>query len=204
MSKGMSKGITKENIVSITLDLIKDKENIRSVNLREIARVLGCAHTNLYNHFTDLDGILWDALNEVLMRSVDFMFAGMDTIIEPVKRLEYFYKRFIDFYLENRGWFRLFWMEKLQGERPENNISLTTVIVEKYVAELKMQFEKLYEAELNSEQVMYVLHSVHCYMHGEVSIFISGRGLISEENQFKEYVLAECIKSSRLLVLSLV
>lgn len=41
MTNGISKGITKQNIVNVTLNLIKDIENIRTVNLREIGRVLG-------------------------------------------------------------------------------------------------------------------------------------------------------------------
>lgn len=203
MTKGMSKGITKENIVNTTLNLIRDKENIRSVNLREIARVLGCAHTNLYNHFADLDGILWYALDEILIRSADFILIDIDSIKEPDRKLKHFYKQFIDFYLENRGWFRLFWMEKLHGERSDKNRSLTADIVGKYVAVLTLLFEKLYHVKLTNKQVMYALHTVHCYMHGEISIFISGRGLISEEKEFKEYILGECLKLSRLLVSSI-
>ena len=203
MAKGMAKGITKENIVNITLELIRDKENIRSVNLREIARALGCAHTNLYNHFPDLDGILWSALDEVAARSVDFILAGMDAIETPDGKLEHFYKQLMDFYIGNRGWFRLFWVEKLQGKRPDNNKSLTEITVKKYVQLLAILFETLYQVKLADEQVMYVFHTVHCYMYGEVSIFISGRGLISDEKKFKEHVLRECIKLSRLLVLSI-
>lgn len=203
MTKGMSKGITKENIVNITLDLIRDKENIRNVNLREIARVLGCAHTNLYNHFADLDGILWDALDEVLIRSADFILINIDSIEQPERKLEHFYKQFIDFYLENRGWFRLFWIEKLQGERSDNNRRLTADIVEKYVVVLTLLFEKLYHVKLTNKQVMYTLHTVHCYMYGEISIFISGRGLITEGKEFREYILGECLKLSKLLVSSI-
>lgn len=203
MQKGMSKGISKENIVNITLELIRDRENIRSVNLREIARVLGCAHTNLYNHFSDLDGILWDALDEVLAKSADFLLTDMDLILDPATKLEHFYKRFLDFYLQNKGWFRLFWMEKLQGGRTAKNISLTTETVDKYVVVLTEIFEKLYHIKLTKQQVMDVFHTVHCYLHGELSIFISGRGLISEEKEFKKYVLEQCLRLNVLLVSSL-
>ncbi len=43
------KKITKEQIISTALDLMRDKNELRTVNMREIARTLGCAHTNIYN-----------------------------------------------------------------------------------------------------------------------------------------------------------
>jgi len=61
----MKKSITKEQIIETALDLLKDKSDIRSVNLREIARVLGCAHTNLYNYFPSFNDLLWEAHMEI-------------------------------------------------------------------------------------------------------------------------------------------
>jgi AcrR family transcriptional regulator len=203
MTKGVSKGITKENIVNTALELIRDKENIRSVNLREIARVLGCAHTNLYNHFADLDAILWEALDAVLVRSAEFILSGMDEIKDSEEKLRLFYHRLIDYYLQNRGWFRLFWQEKLQGKRSESNIKLTADVVGKYVVILAELFEELYCVKLANGQAMSVFHTVHSYIYGEISIFIAGRGLISEEEEFKKYILDESLKLSKLLVLSL-
>ncbi len=202
MSKGMSKGITKENVVNITLELIRDKENIRSVNLREIARALGCAHTNLYNHFADFDAILWEALDAVLVRSAEFILSAMNEIQTPEEKLQLFYKRLIDYYLLNRGWFRLLWMEKLRGKRSDSNIKVTADVVGEYVVMLAKLFEEIYSVKLTNEQAMYVFHTVHSYIYGEISIFIAGRGLISEEEEFNKYVLRECIKLSKLLVLS--
>jgi AcrR family transcriptional regulator len=199
MANGISKGITKRAIVNVTLELVKDKEYIRSVNLREIARALGCAHTNLYNHFSDLDGILWDAIEEVLVRSCDFVLVGMDDINDSGAKLEQFYTRIIDFYLENRGWFRLLWMEELKGQRSDNNIALTTVTVNKYVEVLVGTFQMLYKTNFSKQETMDVFHTVHSYLHGEIAIFISGRGLITDEKAFKEYVQKKCILLSRLL-----
>ena len=199
MSKGLSKGITKENIVNTTLELIRDKENIRSVNLREIARALGCAHTNLYNHFSDLDAILWEAVDEVLVRSSQYILGSLDGSENPEIKLKEFFHRFMDFYLENKGWFRLFWTEKLQWDRPEKNKRLTEAMVGKYIDVLMELCVRLYNAELDRTQVMHIFHTIHCYMYGEVSIFIAGRGLISDETQFKKYVLEECVNLTGLL-----
>ncbi len=201
MPKGLSKGITKENIVNVTLALIRDQENIHSVNLREIARVLGCAHTNLYNYFADFDAILWAALDTILIKSTEFILSGMNEVEDPQAKLQLFYERLIDYYLQNKGWFRLFWMEKLRGERTESNIQLTATVVGEYVIMLAELFKEIYGVKLTNQQTMYVFHTVHSYMNGEISIFIAGRGLISGEEEFKKYLLRECLKVSKLLVL---
>ncbi len=200
MSKGISKGISKESIVNITLELIKGRENIRSVNLREIARVLGCAHTNIYNHFSDLDAIFWEAADSILIRSSDFIYQDLDKIEGYQQKLELFYSRFIQFYLENKGWFRLFWIEKLEGERPEKNEVLTREVVEGYVTLLSELYEKVYSVKLDNKQVMNIFHTVHCYMYGEVAIFIAGRGLIANEIDFCEHVRKECLRITELSV----
>lgn len=203
MSKGISKGISKENIVHVTLELIKDMENIRNVNLRAIAKVLGCAHTNIYNHFADLDEILWEVMDEVLIRFADYLFAEINAIEDDEIKHHYFFKCFIEFYIENAGWYRLFWMEKLHGRRPEKNIILTAHTVERYITVLDEIYRNIYGEKLSHEQLFYVFHAVHCYLHGEVSIYISGRGLISDESTFKKKLIQECVKISKLLVRSI-
>jgi AcrR family transcriptional regulator len=202
MSKGISKGISKESIVNTTLELIRCRENIRSVNLREIARVLGCAHTNIYNHFSDLDGIFWEAVNHILVKSSDFINEDLEKCEGFQKRLELFYSRFIQFYLQNKGWFRLFWIEKLEGERPQKNTDLTGEIVEGYVRILMELYEKVYSVKLENKQVMNIFHTIHCYMYGEVAIFIAGRSLISNGTDFCEHVLEECLRITELSVKS--
>lgn len=195
----MSKGISKEQIVHVTLELIKDREDIRSVNLREIARILGCAHTNLYNYYKDFDRILWDVLDVILEKSLEHMTAYIGQIGDYNLKLEHFFKRFIEFYLENIGWFRLSWFEKLKGDRPQKNIDMTTHTVEVFCGILTDIFQRIYGIILTMDEAKYVLHNVHCYLHGEVSIFIAGKGLIVEEAGFKKYVANECVKIAGLL-----
>ena len=50
--------ISKELIVETALALINEEGSSSKVNLREIARRLGCAHTNIYNYYPSLDELL--------------------------------------------------------------------------------------------------------------------------------------------------
>ena len=53
-----SSGTSAEQIVDHALALIAEKGTSRDVNLREISRRVGCAHTNIYNYFASLQDLL--------------------------------------------------------------------------------------------------------------------------------------------------
>lgn len=145
-----------------------------------------CPYGESVQPFFRFGRTLWDALNEVFARSADFLLSDMDEIEEPAGKLEHFRT---DYRLlpSKQRLVQTFWMEKLQGERPDSNIRLTTDTVKKYVMELTILFSsEFYNAKLTNDQSMYVFHTVHCYLYGEISIFISGRGLIPEEKEFRD------------------
>lgn len=196
----MKKGISKEQVIDTALNLLKDKEDIRSVNMREIARVLGCAHTNLYNYFGSFDDLLWEAHIALLNRASDSVKEKMSQTNDQELKLQYFFFEFVDFYLNNKGWFRLAWVEIIGGNRPESNEIATVQTVDTFVDSLISIWKNLYGAEPQKEKMKYALHNVHCYIYGEVSIYIAKRSLIPEENEFKKYVTKEAVKMMKLLM----
>jgi len=196
----LKKGITKEHVIDVALSLMKDKEDIRSVNLREIARVIGCAHTNLYNYFASFDDLLWEAHIALLGKASDHIEEKLSQIVEEESKLYHFFFQFVDFYLSNKGWFRLAWVEIIGGQRPKDNEAAVELTVNAFVETLADIWRNLYKVEIEKEKMKYALHNVHCYIHGEVSIYIAQRSLIPEEEKLKEYVAKEAAK---LLVLLL-
>jgi AcrR family transcriptional regulator len=199
----MAKGIDREQIIDVTLDLVRLQENVHNVNWREIARNLGCAHTNLYNYYKDLDQIYWDALDIILAKLEVCLTSDLSQYADGNSRLIAFYTRFFDFYVDNPGWFRLVWLEKLDGARPQKNVDLTNQTVSGFTSILISLLAEQYDLSLSHNQAKYILHTVHCYLHGEISIYISGRGLIKVQDEFKQHVIAECVHLTGLLALGL-
>lgn len=196
----IKKGITKEQVIDVALSLMKDKEDIRSINLREIARTLGCAHTNLYNYFGSFDDLLWEAHIALLQKASDSIKDKLSQTDDEELKLEYFFFEFVDFYLNNKGWFRLVWVEIIGGQRPKSNEIAIVQTVDTFVDSLKTIWINLYGVELQKERMKYAFHNVHCYIHGEVSIYIARRSLIPEENEFKKYVTNEAVRMMKLLL----
>ncbi len=139
----MKKNISKEQIIDTTLELLKDKSDIRTINLREIARVLGCAHTNLYNYFPSFQDLLWEAHMEI---------------------------------------------EHIDDIQPEIDKIVTEKAVNTMIELLEDIWLHVYPEVPDKERIHGVLHDVHCYIVGEVSNFINGRGFIQDKELLKQHI----------------
>lgn len=184
----MKKCITKEQIIETALDLLKDKSNIRSLNLREIARALRCAHTNLYNYFPSYNDLLWEMHMEVGNRFIKKIALELECVQEDKFKLQRFYFSLSEFYLEHKGWFRLTWIDDIDDVWPEENKIATEKVVNRMVEMLETIWRSSYPNVPTKERIHSVLHDVHCYVVGEVSNFINGRGLIEDSEMLKGHI----------------
>jgi len=196
----MKKKITKDVIVETALELMKDKNDLRTLNLREIARTLGCAHTNLYNYFPSYTDLLWEThatLQEMFMK---ILADKLRQTSAAELKLKYFFDAFVCLYLDNKGWFRLAWHEYIGEDRPERDIAVTQKSnseLTRYVSEIWKELHGEYPDEALARQS---LHITHCYIVGEISNYISGRGLILNEDELKSHVSIEAMKIFQLLL----
>lgn len=184
----MKKSITKEQIIETALDLLKDKSNIRSVNLRHIARVLGCAHTNLYNYFPSFNDLLWEAHMEIENKFIEKIAMELEGVKDNKMKLHHFYFSLSELYLDNKGWFRLAWLDYIDDVRPEKHKISTNKVVNTMVEMLGDIWSGIYPNVPDKERIHCVLHDVHCYIVGEVSNFINGRGLIEDSKMLKRHI----------------
>jgi AcrR family transcriptional regulator len=197
----VKKNITKEQIIETALDLMKNKSDLRGLNLREIARTLGCAHTNLYNYFPSYNDLLWEThatLQEIFM---DMLIKKLNAANTAELRLAYFFEVFIDLYIDNKGWFRLAWHEYIGDERPQRDIEVTEATnkaLNKYISEIWKELSGEYP---NADTTRRVFHNTHCYIVGEISNYLLGRGLIENEAELKAYIIHEAIRMFKLCLI---
>lgn len=184
----MKKSITKDQIIEVALDLLKDKSDIRCVNLREIARVLGCAHTNLYNYFPSFNDLLWEAHMAIENQFIEQISQTLERVQDDKLKLYQFYFSLSELYLDNKGWFRLAWLDYIDDVRPESDKIATENVVAAMVEMLEAIWLRIYPNVPDRERIHSVLHDVHCYIVGEVSNFINGRGLIQDSELLKMHI----------------
>lgn len=184
----MKKNITKEQIIATALDLTKTNQDIRSINLREIARTIGCAHTNLYNYYPSLNDLLWDVHVAIQEYFIVDLSSRLAKVQEAELKLHCFFETFIDVYLTHVGWFRLAWVDYIGADRPESNKIATDKIVDELVDILINICLDLFQSKLNKEKTKCIFHNVHCYIIGEISNFINGRRIHQDEEALRQYV----------------
>ncbi len=78
MAKSPRSAPSVERLVDETVALITEKGGSLGVNLREVARRAGFAHTNVYNYFPSFDHLLWQAFRRVLEHYGGHLARGLD------------------------------------------------------------------------------------------------------------------------------
>ncbi|MBV7271490.1 TetR/AcrR family transcriptional regulator [Clostridium sp. PL3] len=184
----MKKNISKEQIIETALDLIKTNQDIRSINLREIARALGCAHTNIYNYYPSLVDLLWDLHVAIQESFIVDLSSRLEKVQESELKLYCFFESVINVYLIHTGWFRLVWVDYIGTDRPESNKIATQKNVDELVEILIDICFHLYQTKPDKEKIMRIFHNVHCYIVGELSNFINGRQFYQDEISLRKYV----------------
>lgn len=189
----MKGNISKELIIETALDMIRNQNNLKGFNLREVARTLGCAHTNLYNYFSSYSDLLWEVYIALLNRSIDGLNEQIASCPDGLSRLNCFFQRFVDTYLDNQGCFRLAWQEYIDAERPEKVscvIEKTNHVLTQTVCEI---WSELSATPSTHELMKRILHDTHCYIIGEVSNYILGRGIIEDKDELKKYITNKAV-----------
>ncbi len=182
----MAKGLSKQRVIETALKLID--ETGTKINFRDIARELNCAHTNLYNYFDSFDALLWEAQEAIMRQLQSSIDDNTARETEPETKLAAFFHSFVDFYLKHKGWFYLSWFEPLRSPRPKTHYDLAVSTVNAMLNTLKDISRQMNHSPVSEDEMKFYLHNVHSYIIGELSIFFSGRSLIQDETQFKDYV----------------
>lgn len=82
MKRG-DKRITADRFVIETLELISERGGSHDVNLREVSRRIGCAHTNAYNYFASFEDLMWAAFRRGLRHYGDYLDHDLDDGLAP-------------------------------------------------------------------------------------------------------------------------
>lgn len=185
------KKVNKEIILDVTLHMIDEKEGIKDVNLREIAKRIGCAHTNLYNYYSSLDEIYWAALAKVILNMFDYVGVHLQESNEQKESIEskqqffLFLSYIIDFSMEHKGWYKLMWMEAIGGE-PSYEIKR---VLDNPSGAFQEEISKLNDS-FTQEDVIAISDILHSYLHGELVKWMNDRSDLNSPQEVKNKIMA--------------
>lgn len=160
--------IGRQAFIDEVLRLLDEGVPIRDLNLRRVAKELGCAHTNAYNWFKSQQELLWFALGSALEHLIALMPEDrMPLLSEPGNLIE----RYVQFVEQHPAWFRLIWMEELAAEMPselEPILARPSHIMARW---LRLSAP----SHMSDEQVLVVGSLLFSSMHGRLCLAVTGR-----------------------------
>jgi len=165
------KTITREMIVETAAGMIEENCGIRNVTLREIAKRLGCAHTNLYNYFSGLSEIYWEVAGWILTQLIAD--ARLRELREKIPEGNIFsmLSQFVDFSIDHPGWYQFLWLESLVGE-PSPHVVEVLQSPTDYIGEA---VRKTAGMKVPDESVKQIGDIMFNYTYGEISTWIHQR-----------------------------
>lgn len=174
-----SKHLNEKVIVDKALEIIERTEELGSFNMRQLARELGCAHTNIYNYYDSFDQLLWTVAANAMQIMSDKIFLD--------ETLEGFMRRYLDFAFEHSGLYRLIWFYKIESEMPDQLKSAflypSIKSVEIYKKEMGLTVGEEFEA----------IQVALAYAHGEIAMALNKRVAISDLETWKKRVLQNAL-----------
>lgn len=197
----MKKNISKEQIIDTVLELLRNNNDIENLNFRQIARSLGCAHTNLYNYFPSYNDLLWECHSAILNNFMNTLQEQMNGANPAELRVVSFFKIIVNMYMDNKGWFRLSWHEYIKGKRSEKDIETAKTangILNGYAMDI---CKELFKECPDKNSVKQVLHNTHCYIIGEISNYLLGRSFMDIEAELRAYIVNEAVTMFKLCLI---
>jgi AcrR family transcriptional regulator len=169
---------SRQRFIETTLALIAEEGGSLDVNLRQISRRMGCAHTNAYNYFESYGDLLWAAFRQALRNYGEGLIEGLDVTLPPAEYLRRCVANLAAFPRDNPGLYRFI------GSDPIDLSTIPSDILEMVTA-MKRWFVTVVEAaagpRLASAEAREAADIVLAYIDGETLNLINGRAIPSED-----------------------
>jgi AcrR family transcriptional regulator len=178
MTKRRTRGPTAERYVDATLALIAESGSSTGINLREISRRIGCAHTNAYNYFSSRDDLMWAAFRKTLRIFATAITKNLDDTLSGRAYFRQLFRNMIDWPLENHGLHRFISCDPLDPEQIPQDIIDTVFAIKRWLFET---LRTLCGGRMSGDQVARLGDILLAYMDGEVLNLINGRVLPGED-----------------------
>lgn len=196
MGRALRTGPTADRFVETTLDLIAEVGGAGPVNLRQVSRRMGCAHTNLYNYFASFQDLLWEAFRRTLSLYGAWLNRELDDSLGPEEHLRRVLVNLASFPQAHPGLYRFIASDRLpMGEIPEDILD-TVSQMKRWLSETLWAVS---DQALDPDAAAVIADIVLAYVDGETLNLINERVIPGEDVQGR--IVGNALRIYRLLVL---
>jgi AcrR family transcriptional regulator len=196
MGRALRTGPTADRFVDTTLDLIAEEGGSGPVNLRQVSRRMGCAHTNLYNYFPSFGELLWAAFRRTLSVYGSWLTQDLDDSLEPEEYLRRVLVKLASFPQSHPGLYRFIASDRLPMSEIPEDILDTVSHMKQWLSET---LSAVSGSGLHADESAAIADMVLAYVDGETLNFINERVVPGEDVHGR--IVDNALRIYRLLVL---
>jgi len=178
MAKKNRPGPTADRFIEETLALISERGGSEGVNLREVSRRVGCAHTNAYNYFESFEDLLWAAFRRELRAYADFLVRDLDDSLAPAAYLRRVVSSLAAYPVEQPGRYRFIASDPIDLERIPADVLATVARMKRWALDV---FRACLPGLGSGADADASCNIVLAYIDGETLNLINGRMVPGED-----------------------
>ena len=178
MAKKNRPGPTADRFIDETLALIGERGGSHGVNLREVSRRVGCAHTNAYNYFESFEDLLWASFRHELRAYGDFLGRDLDDSLAPREYLRRVVSNLAAYPEEQPGRYRFIASDPIDLERIPADVLETVARMKRWALDV---FRACLPTLGSSADADASCNIVLAYIDGETLNLINGRMVPGED-----------------------
>ena len=170
-------GLTADRFVDTMLELIAAEGGSLNVNLRQISRRLGCAHTNLYNYFASYEDLRWATFRRTLRLYGEHLERDLDDSLAAGEYLCRVLSNLATFPEEHPGLYRFIGSDPIDLDRIPDDILETVSGMKEWLADI---FRIASGPGTSADEAKSASNIVLAYLDGETLNLINGRSVPGE------------------------
>lgn len=178
--------IKRERVKTYFLDATKKviiNGGVEGVTVRKVADLAGYSYATIYNYFSDLNDLLWEAKKVMINDMLIYMQEKAEITEFNIDMIKKLFKKYIEYYLLNPNIFKFFYFYKVSKPIKQEK----TEPEPDFQAMWKDTFKGFIFNKTLAESDIPVIAQILIYStHGMLTLFFSGNGDLSEDQIFKD------------------
>lgn len=172
-----------KKVFALTARDMIHEEGITSVTVRKVAERAGYSLGTVYNHFKNIDELLW-MTRDYMIREIADLLTKQAPKVESVESLAEIMVQYADYYRLNPNVFRFFYFHHLNQEDNHTSSVIQEDAHQKQTQETITLISRIKSCEPAEAVLTYktIIYAVH----GMLMMFISDNDGISDENMSEE------------------
>lgn len=181
--KAIKSDRTKRAFALTARDIIKSR-GVGEVSVRKVADESGYSMGSIYNHFVNLDDLLW-LTRDLMIEDLAEYFLNMDLNINSDDDLKSLFRNFMDYFIERPNVFYFFYYHPLDKnqKKTQSNIMNEPKVMEKFA----MTFQYIMSKGTFSMEDAGTISSTIIYaMYGMLTLYLSGNDQLTLEQVYEQ------------------